>query len=139
MSGTNQPTIPVNALWSWTLASGQSPIVSSYPTTNGPTKTGILPADVRNYVMVPLQVYGNPPTPISDTQILQWIRWAEDEFEQDTNIRLCQTWIAAPPAKTSSQMQTIGLQSATGNQYQQLGSDYDFYEPAYDFFFQRAQ
>lgn len=131
--------IPVKALWKWSLAAGQQPTVLSYPTTNGPTKTGLLPQDVRDYVMVPIQQYGNPPTPVSDTLILQWIRWAEDEFEQETNIRLCQTWIAAPPAKSAAQMSTIGLSSSINNQYQQLGADYDFYEPAYDFFFARAR
>lgn len=135
MSGTTV----VKALWNWTLASGQQPVVDSYPTTGGPTKTGLLPQDLRDYLGVPIQQYGNPPTPFSDTLILQWLRWAEDEFEQDTGIRLCQTWIAAPPAKSATAMQAIGLQSAAGDNYQQLGVDYDFYEPAYDFFFTRAQ
>ena len=136
MSGSN--TV-VKALWNWTTAAGEQPVVKSFPTTNGPTKTGILPQDLRDFMLVPIQQYGNPPTPVSDTLIRQWIRWAEDEFEQETGVRLCQTWIAAPPAKSATAMQASGLQSAAGSNYQQLGVDYDFYEPAYDFFFARAQ
>ena len=31
------------------------------------------------------------------------------------------------------------LTAPSGDSYQQLGADYDLYEPAYDFFFKRAQ
>jgi hypothetical protein len=133
-------TTTVRALWGWTVASGEQPVVNSYPTVPGaPTKTGLTVQDVRDYVMVPIQMYGNPPTPVSDATILSWLRFAEDEFEQGTNIRLCQTWIAAPPERSAVAMQAAGLVSASGSMYQQLGVDYDFYEPPYDFFFARAQ
>lgn len=135
----SQVQVPVRALWGWTTGVGQQSVASTFPTTNGPTKTGLLPQDVKDYAQVPIQRYGNPPVPISDTLILQWIRWAEDDFEQGTNIRLCQTWIAAPPVKNSAAMSQLGLTAPSGDSYQQLGVDYDLYEPGYDFFFRRAQ
>jgi len=134
MSGS----VASKALWSWsTPVSGQSQVVLGYPTTGGPTKSGIMPSDLRQYVQVPIQSYGNPPTPVPDANILQWIRFAEDEVEKETNIRLCQTWIAAPPATSKAEAQAIGV--TTQFNYQQLGVDYDLYEPGYDFFFKRAQ
>jgi|SRR5579859_628330 len=140
MSGTANPligsTLPTSAQWTWDLT-GPSPVVTGYPTNGGPTKTGLTPNDVRNYVQVPLQQNTNPPTPVSDTVITQWIRWAEDDVEQETNIRLCQTWIAAPPARDSTETSLLRL--GTANRYQQLGVDYDFAEAPYDFFFERAK
>ena len=140
MSQSLSPIV-TKALWQWSGVSGSPRTVTAYPTVGGyaPTKTGLLPQDLRNYVLVPIQVYGNPPTPIPDTVLLQWIRWAEDEFEQDTNIALCQRWIAAPPVKNVYAMNQMGLVNQSGDLYQNLGVDYDFYEPAYDFFFPRAQ
>ncbi len=97
------------------------------------TKSGLQPNDLRAYVSVPLQIYSNPPIPISDDTIFGWIRDAEDEIETETNIRLCQTAIAAPPAKTQQESQLLGLNTVYN--YQQLGLDYDYAEPGYDFFF----
>ena len=123
----------------WTipaLSGGGQPVVTSYPTTGGPTKSGVLPADLRAYLQIPIQQWTNPPIPIDDTQtIIEWIRWAEDEIETDTNVRLCQTWIAAPAAKSVAEVSALSLNVANG--YQQLGVDYDLAEAAYDFFFER--
>lgn len=127
---------PTKALWTWAVPStGGQPVVTAYPTTNGPTKSGVMPQDLRNYMQIPIQQWTNPPVPISDSVIQQWIRWAEDEIETDTNVRLCQTWIAAPAAKSAAEVSALSLDVA--GQYQQLGVDYDYSEAAYDFFFER--
>jgi len=140
MSGTANPQIgavvPTSAQWTWDLT-GVAPVVKSYPTTNGPTKSGLAPADLANYLQMTLQQYSNPPVPVSDAVLTQWIRWAEDDIENETNVRLCQTWIAAPPARNNTETQLLKL--GTTNAYQQLGVDYDFSEAAYDFFFERAK
>lgn len=143
MSQTVNPPVVTKALWDWTTAQGTQPVVQGYPTvaSGSPghaTKSGMTPTDLRNYMVVPVQNYGLPsPTPLPDTTLLQWIRWAEDEIEQETNIRLCQTWIAAPPAKTHAE--TVQLNFVTSGLYQNMGVDYDLYEPPYDFFFPRVQ
>jgi hypothetical protein len=130
--------VPTQAQWAWTSpAAGEAPVVTGYPTTGGPTKSGLLPGDLANYILLPLQTYSNPPIPVPDPVAIQWIRWAEDDIENETSIRLCQTWIAAPPAKTQTTTQLLNL--GTQYNYQQLGVDYDFSEPAYDFFYQRAK
>src|SRR4051812_5897900 len=140
MSGTANPQIggilPTSAQWGWDLT-GAQPVVKTYPTTGGPTKSGLTPADVTSYLQLTVQSFANPPVPVSDAVMTQWIRWAEDDIEQKTNIRLCQTWIAAPPARSHTETDLLRL--GTTNQYQQLGVDYDFREPAYDFFFERAK
>lgn len=140
MSGSgNIPPVSTSALWTWgTPVSGQPMAVQSFPTVSGsPTKTGLGPQDLKDYLQIPIQMYGNPPVPIQDPTIVQWIRYAEDEVETETAVRLCQTWIAAPPAKSSAATRAANL--VPKYNYQQLGIDYDFEEPAYDFFFPRAQ
>jgi hypothetical protein len=138
MSGTLFPaTVDSKAQWTWSApVSGQASIVLGYPSKSGATKSGVVPADLAAYIGIPLQTY-NPTVPVPDAVATNWIRWAEDKIEQDTNIRLCQTWIAAPPAKTSQAVNALNI--GVQYNYQQLGVDYDFEEPAYDFFFQRAQ
>lgn len=140
MSGTANPTmgqpIPTSAQWTWNLT-GAQPVVTGYPSSNPTTKSGMQPADLSNYLQLTLQQYSNPPVPVSNAVLTQWIRWAEDDIEQETNVRLCQTWIAAPPAKSNTVTQLLNL--GTTNAYQQLGVDYDFAEAPYDFFFERAK
>lgn len=139
MSGSPNTYVPVptRALWNWTTSvAGQQPIVNTF-SSGAKTKTGLQPNDLRQYVQVPLQQYGNPPVPIDDPTIFGFIRWAEDEVENDTNIKLCQTWIAAPAAKTQQETQLLGL--VTKANYQQLGVDYDYAETGYDFMFERAR
>lgn len=127
--------VPTQALWTWSNpVSGQQQIVQSYPTVNGaPTKSGVLRADLEAYIQMTIQQYSVPQVPISDNTVTQWIRWAEDDIESETNVRLCQTWLAAPPAKTNTEVQLLDL--GVKYNYQQLGIDYDVAEPAYDFFF----
>ena len=132
-------TVKTRALWTWNIASGQAPVAVGYPTVSGgTTKTGLTPQDLQDFLTISIASYNtNPPTPISADTVTSWIRWAEDDVENDTNIKLCQTWIAAPPAKSFANVNAASLNVASGN-YQQLGLDYDFAEPAYDFFFPRA-
>lgn len=100
-----------------------------------------MPQDLKNFigvpVMIPATIYA-PARVVTDAEILQWIRWAEDDIEQKTNIRLCQTWVAAPAAALPEQASNVGLITKNGGG-QQLGIDYDFAEPAYDFHFDNAQ
>lgn len=129
--------------WSWNVSLTPA-VVSGYPsgtgpTLIGPTKTGLLPVDLQNFVGIPLQIYGNPPTPIDPDTILQWIRYAEDFIEQDTGLLLCQTWVAAPEAVPALAAVNVGITVAGTGGYQVQGFDYDLAEAAYDFFFPRAQ
>jgi hypothetical protein len=138
LNGGYLPIVPTQALWTWNLSSGKAPSVIGYPPYGQPTKSGVTPADLQNFIVIPIQNYSQqPPTPIPDSIIQNWIRWAEDDIEMQTSIRLCQTWVAAPPAATPAQATAIGIGTASG--YQQLGVDYDLAEAAYDFFFTRAQ
>jgi hypothetical protein len=131
------PKVQSKAQWRWTSPpAGEAPIALTYPSKNNSTKSGVMPNDLQDFIGIPLTTF-NPTLPISDKIVIGWIRYAEDKIEQDTNIRLCQTWIAAPPAKTVQEV--LALNIGVQNNYQQLGVDYDFEEPAYDFRFDRAQ
>jgi hypothetical protein len=133
--------VPTQAQWTWsTPVSGQAPLPISYPTVPGcPTKSGVQRVDLEDFLQMTIQRYGNPPTPISDAVVNRWIRYAEDEIEAETNVRLCQTWIAAPPAQNNLETVALNIQPQNNGLYQQLGIDYDYSEAAYDFFFDRAQ
>jgi len=134
MSGYNGPPVQPKALWTWSApVSGQPAQVVSFPTVQGaPTKSGLTGTDLANYMLIPL-VYGQPPVPIPAAVITNWIRMAEDDIETKTNVRLCQTWVAAPAAKTNAQVQALNL--ATAYKFEQPGIDYDYEEAGYDFFF----
>ncbi len=138
----NTPLVRTTALWTWDLsgvATGQGPVVSGYGYNGSPTKTGLLPSDLQSFVGIPLSMYGNPPTPIPDTTLIQWIRYAEDWVEQETNLLLCPTWVAAPPTKQPAQTTATGLLVSGASNVQQEGLDYDLEDAPYDFFFPRAQ
>jgi hypothetical protein len=129
--------VQTQSLWTWTAPiQGQQASVVSFPTVPGsPTKTGLTPQNLRDYIQIPIMQYGPPPVPVSDQVITDWIRYAEDEVETKTNIRLCQTWIAAPAAKARPYAQSLDLVTQTG--FQQPGVDFDFEEPGYDFLYER--
>lgn len=131
------PIVQSAAQWTWTGAGTSSVQVAGYPPFGQPTKSGVTPTDLRNYVGVPIQLNGNPPIPINDSLLLTWIRWAEDLIEQDTNVRLCPTWIAAPAGKTQQSATAIGVGTVSGEQV--LGQDYDLEEAPYDFRYEMAQ
>lgn len=138
MSGQqNGIPVPTRALWTWTApAQGYQAHVLSFPTVQGcPTKSGIQPADLRKYMQVPLVTYGQPAVAIDDDTIVGWIRDAEDDIETETNVRLCQTWIAAPAAKSAAEVSALNL--AIQGPYQTPGVDFDYEESGYDFEFER--
>lgn len=136
------PFVESKAQWEWDT-SGPVPFVTGYPTGDGttfaPTKTGLLPADLRAFVAVPIQIYGTPPISIPDEQLMEWIRWAEDEVEQETSILLCQTWVASPPCTDQASVLACRLIVNNSSGYQKQGFDYDLADAGYDFFFNRAQ
>lgn len=133
--------IPTAALWEWDT-SGPLPVVTGYPSGTGsitPTKTGLTPQDLKDFVGVALSNYSTkPPTPIDDATILKWIRWAEDLVESQTGLLLCQSWVASPPATSPESAAAIGISPVSGD-YQRLGIDYDIEDAAYDFFYPRAR
>ena len=138
MSGSlpySGPVVPTAARWTWDTT-GPEPVVTGFP-GGKPTKTGLMPADVAAFLQMPLQSFTSPPIPVADATAIQWIRWAEDDIETETNIRLCQTWIAAPPTRNNRETSLLNIGSRYS--YQQLGVDFDFREAAYDFFFERAK
>lgn len=139
-SNTSAPLVPTSALWNWDLTTPNYPTVATYPTANQPTKTGLMPADLQSFVGVPIQLYGNPPTPIPDATLINWIRWAEDWVEQETGLLLTQTWVASPPTRQVQATSATGLTvSPASSGVQMLGVDYDLEDAPYDFFFPRAQ
>jgi hypothetical protein len=140
------PLVPTQSLWLWDTSSSL-PVVSgypvgpssTYPSGYAPTKTGLRPQDLQNFIGVPLVYYGNPPIPVSPGTAQDWIRQAEDTVEQQTSILLCQTWVASPPAQTAQIAEACGLLVNTESEFQIRGYDYDLEDAAYDFQFPRAQ
>ncbi len=138
--------IPSQSLWTWASPpAAPSPYtvpltVIGYPPggVNQPTKTGLMPADLQNFVGVQIQQYGNPILTVPPEQIVQYIRWAEDRIERDTGILLCQSWVAAPPLIAQGAASSMGIVPQNG-QSQVQGIDFDVYDPAYDFWFPRSQ
>jgi hypothetical protein len=113
-----------NALWNWDL-SGLDPVVKSYR-GNTPTKTGLLPNDLQQSAGVPLVHYNtNPPTPVPTTQLLTWLRDAEDWVEQETGLLLTPTWVASPPEIQPYAAQATGTSTALAGSGQVQGIDYD--------------
>jgi hypothetical protein len=129
--------IPTRALWTWsTPVQGRAQTVLSYPTVPGmPTKTGLSRVDLENYMGIPISYRGLTTMEVPDSTVISWLRWAEDDIETETNIRLCQTWIASPPAKTLIEKTLLNL--TTQGMFQQLGVDYDVADSGYDFIFER--
>lgn len=140
-NGQNGPVVASKALWTWDT-SGPAPVVIGYPPggASQPTKTGLMPQDLQNFVGVPLQYYGNPPIAVASGTMVQWLQFAEDYVERETGLLLCQSWVAAPPAVMPGTPQSVAIsvQGSSGMQ-QQLGLDFDVYDAGYDFQFIRAQ
>ena len=125
-------TVAPTALWSWTnITSAGTPTVSAY--SNGQvTKSGVLPADLSNFIGLPLNIGGPNGTPISNDMLLNFIRWAEDAIEAETGLLLCESWVASPPEITTGQ--ALGAQLPSS---QRMGVNYDIADAGYDFFYMR--
>ena len=146
MSGSSVPIFqygsnPVNsqALWQWDN-SGAYPVATGYglPGAYKPTKTGLLPQDLQDFVGVPLQYYQPQPSPVSPHTIISWIRYAEDWVESETSILLTPTWVASPPLLQPGVPQLTGVVPAgSGSAIQVLGQDYDLADAGYDFYIDR--
>lgn len=140
------PQVPTQAMWQWDTTQ-PIPVATGYwvgpstqfPSGFAPTKTGLMPWDLKKFVGIPLQYYGNPPCPVDDTVLTGWIRYAEDRIEQQTTVLLTQTWIAAKPTQDTITTQSCGLLVNNASGYQVRGYDYDLEENAYDFEFSRWQ
>ena len=130
--------IQTNALWTWNTDNLNAPYVTGYY-NNSPTKSGVLPQDLRNFVGVPLVRYGRPPVPVQDNELFEYIRSAEDKIEQDTCILLCPTMVASPPTRSGQQSLAANVVGRAPNGGQQLGVDLDLADAAYDFKFDRSR
>jgi hypothetical protein len=129
---------PGTALWTWDLTPVTGPIVKSF--FGGlPTKTGLLPDDLQQAVGVPLQYFapsGNQMQALPQENLIEFIRIAEDWVEQETNLLLTPTWVAAPPEIRQFAAGVTGAPSVSGSQV--LGLDYDLADTGYDFYMERA-
>lgn len=128
------------ALWQWDTTS-EYPVVTGYGVNGNytPTKTGLTPQDLQNFVGIPLQYYQPTPVPVPYLVQQEWIRYAEDWVEQETGLLLAPTWVASPPALQPRTTEATNIKTTSGSQIQMLGQDYDLADAAYDFFFPRAQ
>lgn len=142
MGGGVLPLITPESMWTWNVG-GAYPVPVGFPPggVNQPTKTGLLPGDLQNFVGVPLAYYGNPSVAVPSGIIVNWLRWAEDWVEKETSLLLCQSWVAAPPAYQPGSAASISIlvTGASGAPQQQMGYSFDVYDAAYDFIFPRAQ
>jgi len=138
-TGSNPGYLTTTPLWHWNTASGTPTILgfslSQFESTGVDrlTKTGLVASDVQSFINIPLVANGLTPTPLTDVQLTQFIRYAEDDIEQYCGVLLCPTWIASPPEITSESCQAAGI-AGTG---QRLGVDYDLVDSAYDFDYER--
>ena len=130
------PPIPTQALWKWDNSTG-TPVATGY-SSGKTTKSGLQYNDLQDFCTIPLQNFFTGQ-PLSVGTLTKFIRMAEDQIETETNLLLCQSWVASPPAVTPQQAQAIGVTPNFASGYQVLGYDYDIEDAAYDFFFQRAQ
>ncbi len=135
----SQPIVS-QALWQWDN-SGAYPVATGYGASGQwtPTKTGLTPSDLQDFVGIPLQYYQPTPSPVPSSVLQGWIRYAEDWVEQETGLLLTPTWVASPPCTQLGQTTDTGVIPASGGLIQQQGIDYDLADAAYDFFFPRAQ
>jgi hypothetical protein len=138
LNNANGGPVATPSLWTWNLDDPNLPYVTGYY-NNSPTKTGLTPQAVRDFAGVPLVRYGRPPVPMQDNQLFEILRSAEDSIEQETNILLCPTSVASPPARSFQQCIGAQVVSTAINGGQQIGKSYDLADSAYDFKFDRSR
>ena len=129
------------AFWTWQNTTTNNPSVVYYgqdPTVS--TKTGLSTSDLQAFVGVPtvITVPNIPnPVPLTNAQLLAYLRRAEDWVEQESGILLAQAWIASPPL-SSQGLQAVGISSTSNPVSGQIfGVDYDMLDPGYDCFYRR--
>jgi len=134
-----QPGYQTHSLWTWVNQGTSNPQVLYY-FANSPTKTGLVPADLVNFVGLPVQI-NNPalpvPTPVPDTQLFQIIRQAEDWVETESGIQLAVAWVASPPLAPAA-LTDLSITSTSPPANGQIrGIDYDIMDVGYEFFYRR--
>ncbi len=87
---------------------------------------------------MPLVYRGNPPRAVSDTQLLQRLRWAEDKVEQETGILLAPTYVSAPAIPNQQDCNSAGIYPTSGGAMVQ-GVDYDIGDDPVDFRYSLAK
>jgi hypothetical protein len=134
-------SVTPKALWQWDTTDPNNPYPTGYGVGTKPTttKTGLCPQDVRDFAGVPLWYRGNPPREFSDTQIIQQIRRAEDQFELETGILLAPTYIASSPYRTAPEAVSGNVSPTSPDGAMHLGVDYDLEDTVYDFRFNTAE
>src|SRR5579863_3309725 len=127
-----------SALWTWQNTGGESPVVQYY-FNQSPTKTGLTPNDLQNFIGVPTVIgNGTPtPTPVPDSQLLAILRQAEDWVETESGILLAQAWIASPPVSSQGLVNFNMKITSPASVGQVQGVDYDLLDSGYDFFYRR--
>jgi hypothetical protein len=134
----NNPIL-TSAKWHWNttvspaVVLGYSQQVFDVTGVDQLTKTGLMPQDVQNYAGVPLTLQGLTPVPLATEFLINLIRQAEDEVEQETGVLLAPTTVAAPPEHLSAAADAAGLLGGA----QLLGVNYDIPETPYVFDYKR--
>lgn len=131
--------VTTKALWSWSNTGGPFPTCDGF-FQGSATKTGVTPQNVRDFAGVPLGFRnGSTVTLLSDDALMDYIRAAEDGFEQETTILLCLTQVASPPALSTREAFSAAITPVNGTGGGMLlGVDFDLADAAYDFKFDRA-
>ena len=140
LGGSQQDTTPSVAQWNWsnvTFPSGKIfPQPNSYA-TGLPTKTGLMPADLQNFIGVPLVIVGGAsPCALDGQALINIIRQAEDWVETNSGVLLSQSWVASPPVVNPQEIAATGTAVTTASGQVQ-GIDYDVLDIGYDFFYRR--
>ena len=129
----------VQALWQWDTSSPADPALIGFSSSTAPTKSGVTAKDLRNFVRVPIQTYGTPPTPIPDSELVTWIREAEDWVEQTTGLLLTPTFVSSPPILNAAACAAAGITPTSTDGRMRLGKDYDLEDAGYDFQIEKFQ
>src|SRR6202041_2145312 len=130
--------IATPSLWTWNLDNPNAPYVTGFY-GGTPTKTGLLPQALREFVGVPMVRYGRPPRPVQDSELFEILRSAEDSIEQETNVLLCPTSVASPPTRSFLQSNGAQVEATASNGGQQIGISCDLADSPYDFKFDRSR
>lgn len=126
LSNSNLAYFP-SPLWGWSDG-----VVVTYPSFGLPTKTGVMPQDLRSFTGVPL-ARRNPYSDLTDGELLQFIRSSEDDVERKSSVLLCPTLVASPPARNAQQCNAANIVPNNPSLGLVQGVDYDLADSGYDF------